>query len=278
MNRYKFTEEPHAHWLDEKPLLGTTTVLSIISKELTWWASGMCAGTMGWLNSKKADKNERLISAGAKLTDIKLMNVGQYLDLLDTAYKAHNVKKESRAAEGTDLHALAEEWIKNKMDGDNGEGANEELLAYVPNEKLRPFITYCERNVKRFLFSEIHCYSERLWVGGKTDFGYEDMDGNYVLADIKSRDKDYFSDHVQCGAYDILLSQNGGFDADGNKTFEMMKGTLVSGKIVQMDFDKHAIFTLGEKFKEPVFSNPQKNRDAFEFALGLYKLRQDYEG
>lgn len=266
MNRYNFNEEKHIHSLDGKPLIGTTTALGIISKELTWWASGMCAGEMGWLNSKKHDQNERLVKAGAKLTDIKLMNIGEYLKLLDMAYRAHHELKEKRAGEGTDLHALAEEWIKFKMNGGKESQSDNELFAYVAPEVLSSFITWCENNVKRFLFSEVHCYSERLWVGGKTDFGYEDMNGNYVLADIKSRDKDYFSDHVQMGGYDLLL-RSGGYDKDGNLIWQWTK-----------PFHRHAVFTLGENFKKPVFSeSPIKNCEAFECALGLYKIKQMYE-
>lgn len=281
MNRYKFIDEKgeHLHTLDDKPLLGTTTILKVISKELTWWASGMAVGEMGWKNPKRNDdgtyikdkaelvkrKEHCILNARGKLSQIIGMNDKEYFGLLETAYKAHNTKKEARAEEGTDLHKLANEWIIWKMSGKSFIEVNE--INHF--DKLQPFIQWCEKNVKRFLFSEIHCYSESLWVGGGTDFGYEDWDNKYVLADIKSRDKDYFSDHVQCGGYDIQLKENGGFDKNGNKVFnhhEMMS-----------DFNRHAIFTLGDNFKEPVFSIPSKNIEAFKCALGLYKLREGFE-
>lgn len=283
INRYNFDEEKHIHLLDGRPLIGTTTALGIISKELTWWASGMAVGSLGWLHKGKdkdgvipfRDKErlasreiERLVFAGTKLTEIKLMTVQEYIDLLDMAYRAHNAKKESRAQEGTDLHELVERWIKAQMDVAPFKASGENLIGNF--DKLKPFIDWCEKNVKRFLFSEIHCYSERLGCGGKTDFGYEDIIGNYVLADAKSRDKDYFSDHLQVGLYDIQLSENGGFDKNGNLIWDGAK---------KAHFDKHAIFTLGEAFKEPVISaSAELNRRGGEFAINLYKVRQQFEG
>lgn len=288
MNRYKFTKDPHAHWLDDRPLLGTTTILNVISKELTAWASGMaCAEFGGWKNPKRNDDGSYIDKRdkeklGERMQQCNLSmfkayqailagDAGDFMQRVNRAYKAHQVFKEKRATEGTDLHDLAEQWIKWKISGAPFVEVNN------PNhfDKLQPFIQWCLKNVKRFLFSEIHCYSERLWVGGKTDFGYEDNDGNYVLADIKSRDKDYFSDHVQCGFYDLLLLENDGLDKDGNKLWEMHKDR----KFHLGCFDKHAIFTLGEKFTEPVFSKSvDGNRKAAEFALGLYKLKKEFDG
>lgn len=261
MNRYKFIDEnkEHLHTLDGKPLIGTTTALSIISKELTWWASGMACAEFGWLNPKKNKSEDCEHEAIKGQQKIKAMAESEYIYFLNKAYRAHNDFKEKRAGEGTDLHDLAEQLIKWKMEG---------LEPLLIDPRLKSFFEWTEKNVKRFLFSEIHCYSERLWVGGKTDFGYEDMEGNYVLADIKSRDKDYFSDHVQCGGYDIQLQTSNGLDKDGN---------LIWKEETDKWFKHHAIFTLGDKFKEPVFSDPEDNRNAFECALGLYKLKQAYE-
>ncbi len=270
MNRYSFNEEKHIHSLYGKPLIGTTTALSIISKELTWWASGMACAEFGWLNPKKHTKEECLQAAEKGLRNINstfcpdagVWEWEEWNKFLNRAYRAHHDFKEKRAGEGTDLHELAEQWIGTCLK-ENGGRPDEPLLVDL---KLKQFVEWCLKNVKRFLFSEIHCYSERLWVGGKTDFGYEDSKGNYILADIKSRDQDYFSDHVQCGGYDIQLIENGGFDKDGNRLWP-----------IKERFYKHAIFTLGDKFKEPVFSEPTENRKAFEYAIGLYKLKQAYD-
>lgn len=282
-NRYRFDEVAHVHSLDNKPLIGTTTALGIIGKELSWWSSGMACKEMGWLPKNRDENNQeinrydkagleerqlqRITAAGVKLTDIKLMTIKQYLTLLDTAYRAHHEHKEARAVEGTDVHKLVEDYIHFKMNG--GEVvADDELFPYVPPESIQPFVRWCDKNVKRFLFSEIHCYSERLWVGGKTDFGYESIQGDYVLADVKSREKWYFSDMAQCGGYALQIIENGGLDKNGKDIFRLDK-----------PFTAHAMFPITEKFKEPFISaHCQDNEDAFENAVNLYKAKQRFEG
>ena len=270
MSKYRFLDEnkEHIHQIDRgqgwENLYGTTTAIDETLQKggLTWWASSMAVGTMGWLNPKKFEKETRLDSAAKSLFAIKTMDSDQYLDLLDEAYKSHNTKKLSRAKEGIDLHELAEEYIKYVMGGKspNREGNKIELLV--------PFIKWCDKNVKRFLFSEIHAFSEKLWVGGKLDFGAELVNGDYILADIKSRDSDYLSDHIQCGFYDLQLSESKeGYDKDGNVVWKM-----------ERPFDKHAIFTLGEKFTEPKFSESvSMNKEGAIHTLALYKIKQRFE-
>lgn len=279
-NRYKFIDEKreHLHTLDSKSLLGTTTIINeTLNKPLAFWASGMCAEKFGWINPKKHNAQEVFMAAehglnvlgqffSTPLEGLSKYDTNRYIKFLDEAYRAHNVKKESRAVEGTNLHAEAESYIKCKME--TGE-------SFLPSPLLTPFIMWCEKNVKHFLFSEIHCYSERLWVGGKTDFGYESMDGEYVLADIKSRDKVYFSDFVQCGGYDIQIQENQGLNKNGNIIFDF---PIDLGEILQHRFNAHAIFPLGENFKEPVISREtEKNRQAFENCVSLYKLKKEFE-
>lgn len=270
MNRYRFSKDPHAHFLDNKPLLGTSTITGVINKELSWWASGMCASKLGWMNPKRNDEgkylkgeaklkdrmNDCLVRAGDTLTKIKMMTVAEYFDLLANAYKAHNEKKESRAQEGTDLHDSAEEWIKGQITG---------VPILLPDPKLKSFIDWAEKNVKRFLFSEVCCFSEKLWTGGKTDFGYENMEGLNILSDLKSREKAYFSDFAQIGGYGEGIAENGIYDDNGNKLFD------------PINFDGYAVFPLTEKFTEPVVRlDTMRWRDTFKFCTGLYKSKNDW--
>ena len=277
-NRYKFIDEAgkHLHTLDSKPLLGTTTVISETLQKggLTYWASGMCAEKFGWLNPKKHTKEEVLRAAKKGLDHIANSYVNEiygneykdWIKYLDEAYRAHNTKKEARAVEGTDLHELCSKWIDFVM---SKPGYSIDFSI----EPIGKWVDWCDKNVKRFLFSEIHCYSEQLWVGGGVDLAYESMTGEYVLADIKSRDKVYFSDFVQCGGYEQQLMENSGLDKDGNLVWdksEIRKDSL--------GFDAHAIFGLGENFKEPVISREtEKNRQAFEHCMNLHKLKRGFE-
>src|SRR5258708_4411153 len=99
---YKFDKENHLHSLDGKPLIGTSTVVGVVSKPLTWWASGLAVAKLGWVKEltlyskpkptkEQISKNaqQRLESAGVHLLSVKDMDAQQYLSLLDKAYRAH---------------------------------------------------------------------------------------------------------------------------------------------------------------------------------------------
>src|SRR3990167_2236106 len=94
MNNYTFDRKNHIHLLDGVPMIGTTSVLSIISKGgLVYWASGMACETMGWSNAKKYSPIERKLKAMPIHDKIRGMDTDEYLKLLDKAYKAHAEKK-----------------------------------------------------------------------------------------------------------------------------------------------------------------------------------------
>jgi hypothetical protein len=48
-NRYKFVDTPkeHMHYLDSIPLTGTSSVMNVLSKPLSWWASGKACEVLG---------------------------------------------------------------------------------------------------------------------------------------------------------------------------------------------------------------------------------------
>lgn len=276
MARYSFDKEKHIHYLDGKRLYGTSTILDVLNKPgLTWWASGQACAEFGWtpLNKDKDGKiawreTERLKNRAAearivsdnRFTDIVRMSSAQYFELLDKAYRAHNDNKNTAATKGTKLHEHCETYIKRRIAGDSS-------LEGLPAEVL-PFVAWSENNVKRFLFSEIHCYSERLWVGGITDFAYEDMHERWILADVKSAKEAYFANMVQMGGYNLQLIDNGGMDMHGELTFTMGAGY----------FSGHAVFHFGEGFTEPTISYlVERNRRAFENTLALYKDSEEFD-
>jgi len=89
--------------------------------------------------------------------------------------------------------------------------------------KINPFIEWARKNVKKYLWSEVHCYSEKNWIGGISDVGIELNDGRVGIFDFKSAKEAYDSHFFQIAGYDIQISENGGFDAEGNKTFTLPK-------------------------------------------------------
>src|SRR3990167_917010 len=118
---YRFLDEKgeHRHELGGKPLLGTSSVVGVLAKPLTWWASGMVCGIFGWLNPKNNPVEALKSRAGEVLEQIKGLDTESYLFLLEKAYKAHNEKKEISAEEGTNMHSLLEDYVK-KMITDQG--------------------------------------------------------------------------------------------------------------------------------------------------------------
>jgi len=120
--------------------------------------------------------------------------------------------------------------------------------------------------VKRFLFTEGHCYSEKHWIGGICDAGYERLDGRFELGDHKSSREAYVSQFFQIAGYDIEISENGVLDANGNLLYTLEKPV-----------SRYCIFAFGGTTPQPCFYEDIKGgREAFLAALLLYrKLPQE---
>src|ERR1700722_16042386 len=120
--QYRFDEANHIHTLDGKPLMGTSTVVGVIAKPLTWWASGLAVESLGWqkkldprkVTSAEMELNEgqRKLRASVALREIKAMSGEEYLAKLDKAYRAHADSLNKSAGKGTDMHAALETYVK----------------------------------------------------------------------------------------------------------------------------------------------------------------------
>lgn len=276
MNRYRFDEKNHVHLLDNKALIGTSTIAGSVGKgsALSWWASSKACETLGWIKKEYAPDDKykkkclndahRLLEANDYLIKINKLTSEEYLALLDMAYKAHSKELKRTADKGVDLHAELEKYVKSKI---NRESFN---LNLDLKDQLIPFIVWSEKNVKKWLFSEVHVYSEELWTGGIIDAGYIDMNDEFVLADFKSGGA-WLSGMLQLGGYARQLTENiGAFDENGNRTWGD-SGTKIP--------DSLAIFPFKGGFKEPVIirGQTQKYMKGFENAVALYKLQQEFE-
>lgn len=254
---YKFNEKEHIHTLNGKAMYGTSTIVGVVSKPLTWWSSGMAVGKLGWTNSKLVKKEERAIIAELKLNEIKNMTPDEYVKLLDDAYKAHSTKLKDSAKEGTDLHAELERFVKDHMNG--------KLNDY--DSKILPFIEWTQNNVDKFLWSEAYCYSEKLFCGGISDCGVQLKTGEVGIIDFKSSKEAYFTQHVQIAGYDLEISENGVLDKYGNKVGELEKAVTFYG-----------VFPFGESVpKLHIKKNVVELKEAFTSAVSLYKSQQNYE-
>lgn len=277
MNRYKFINEldekgkrQHLHTLDGKPLIGTSTALKVLSKPLTWWASGLACAELGWVKPLKPyDKpkptkeqieengKKRLMKATEMLQSLATMNPSEYVSLLDKAYKAHSVKLDTSAEAGTDMHAELEKYVKKMMI----EGGEPRLMGTYEHPVIEVFASWAVLNVKRFIASECYCYSEELWTGGIVDLIYEDKEGRIVILDFKSSKEAYLSQFFQDAGYDIAISENGILDAEGNKV----------GEIGEVSY--YGVFPFGMEKPEPQFHYDIVGaRDGFKAAVVLHKI------
>ncbi len=257
MNRYRYFNEAgqHLHTLNDLPLIGTSRVVSILAKPLTWWASGLAVQTFGCpdpkvltkIKNKKAtiaERDKHVSSLRLAHTIIKGMSDEAYAALIDKAYRAHATTLKTTAVSGTDLHAECERYVKDQM-------RDHYLGVYDP--KIRPFIDWSSENVKRFLWSEGHCFSEKHWLGGISDAGYEKHDGTFGIIDFKSSKEAYIEQFAQCAGYDIQISENNVVDADGNLIYQLEK-TISEYCIFPFGGEKpHAYFNVDVKGMREMF-------------------------
>lgn len=223
-NRYRYIDEDeeHLHTLDGRPLMGTSSIVKVVAKPLTWWASGLAVKEFGCpdpkiltkIKNKKATQEEveAFYDFAAKMhLAIKGMGLADYIKLIDKAYRAHAVRLKDSAQEGVDLHAELERFVKDEMRGEN-------RMAEAYSPRILPFIRWARNRVKRYLWSEVNCYSERLWAGGISDLGIEDVDGGLAVLDFKSSKDAYPEQFWQCAGYAMEVGENGGLNAAGDVT------------------------------------------------------------
>jgi len=251
--KYKFIDEKgvHLHLLwsernqDWQALTGTTTIIDVLGKPLTWWASGLAVAKLGWTNSKiKVDGKYQEVPLEKRIEALKpvynqIMQDDEetFLKRLDEAYKAHSVRLDESADAGTDMHAELEKYVKECIK----KGGEPLEIVVTGNEKVSDFSVWSYKNVKKFIGSEVSVFNEILFIGGIIDCVAELKDGSYAIIDFKSSKDAYFSHFVQCALYDLQLSKNGAFDEKGKKLFELKKPV-----------SKYIVFPFGGKKLEPV--------------------------
>jgi hypothetical protein len=270
MNRYQYLNGngEHVHQLDGQPLIGTSRVGGILAKPLTYWASGLAVQTfgvpdykvLGRIKTGKAtlrEKADHMAALEAALKVIKGSTVEQYAALIDKAYRAHATTLKEKATAGTDLHAELERFVKDRMDI-----TDDTVLPNVMyDEKIYPFIAWSHDNVKRFLWAEGHCYSEKHWLGGICDVGYEKHDGTYGIGDFKSAKGAYFEHFTQIAGYHIQIEENGVLDSDGNQIYALEKPVT-----------EYIVVPFGAPKVEPQPHVDQAGlRDTFLHMLAVYK-------
>lgn len=259
---YKYIDEKgeHLHTFEGKPLIGTSSVVGVISKPLTWWAAELAAVECLEAGEKIPTIREEYLLACASSDKKKAIDeLQKKYPLFKQARFAHFSDKNKKADKGTDMHTELEKYVRGCLErGGEPEETDSEHRA------VKVFSEWAVKNVKRFLYSEIHSYSEKLWVGGISDCGFEDKQGKVGIIDFKSSKEAYIGQFIQIAGYDLQLQENGGYTAEGKKIFELEKPV-----------DYYVVFPFGAENPDAVANyDIEPLREGFKSALTLYKLLQ----
>lgn len=246
MSKYKFVNKgrSHTHTLarDEvnySPLKGTTTIINeVFPPPLAWYGSAKALELFGFITEKKEPdemKRKALLEKG--LADLTLLIEGEdrldkYADFLSTCYSNHDAYKRQKGKEGTDMHAMIEEYIKKCITEANGMPLGAPAASGNDKSPIFDFVVWACKDVKQFLWSEAHCFSEKLWVGGICDFGFVHKNGKIIIGDAKSGT--YSKYFIQTALYGIQIKENGLFTEDGTSIplIEQAYKTQIDGYMI----------------------------------------------
>lgn len=228
---YKFDEKRHIHTLNDKPLMGITTVLGVIAKPaLIPWAVKMMEQHIQ--NECSLDKDGNYQVSVDELTDAK---------------KAYTRTRDKAGDFGTEVHKLIEQSIK---EGKFVKSDNE-----MVNKALENFTGWVAENKVKFLESEKHLYSEKMWTGGIVDIVCE-IDGEIYIADIKTSSGIYPEMMLQMAGYHLMLDEMKDYD---------VKGYIVVNLNKKGGIKVQKTYAVDEK------------REAFLSALNLYKTLKNWK-
>lgn len=260
---YKYTDKNriHLHELDGRPLIGTSKVVGVIAKNLVWWAAELSAVECLEVGEKiPTIREEYLLACSSPDKKTAIDTLQKKYPLFKKARFAHFASKNDKAEKGTDMHAELEKYIKACLERGGGPEQIE-----TEHKAVKIFSEWAIVNVDKFLWSEIHCYSENMWVGGIIDAGFIDKQGKVGIIDFKSAKEAYISYFIQIAGYDLQINENGGYDADGKKILELPK-----------PIDYYLVFPFGAEKPEAITNyDIEPLKEGFKSALVLYKLTEN---
>lgn len=221
-------------------MTGVTTVLGVIAKPmLIQWAANMAVDYI---------KDNSASQQSIELTGVYMVPP----QLLEDARKAHTRRRDGRAKEGTETHALVEEYVKRCIT-DNGGAAMPESS---DNFQLNNFIVWSVANELVFLESEKVMYHPDWFVGGTVDLLLI-KDGKKYICDIKTSKSVYYEAHVQMAAYRSMLEHMGEDDILGSMIIHLSPEKALE-TYYHYDYDT--------------------NLEVFKAALTIYRAKAMYDG
>jgi len=209
--KFEFDEKTHKYFLDDKPLTGVTTILSVIAKPfLIPWASKMATEYIK-----------------DNLQDALNGNVS-WDSLLEDARKAHAQKRDKAG----DIGTLAHKWIENYIRGEINP-ITDDIKPMIDN-----FLEWEKANNPTYLETELRVYSEKYWYAGTLDLMME-IDGEVWLGDIKTGSGIYPEHFLQCAGYQIALQEMGQYpDIKGHIIINLQKnGKIETARSISFEKD-----------------------------------------
>lgn len=245
---YKFNSEVHAHTLDGAPLYGTSTVVKeVMPPFLAKWGA-QCA-----VDFTKKKIGDAVVGAYDETEAL--------YELLDESVGAWTKVRKDAATKGTDLHKDLEDYVQLCIEKFGGAPQVGESFT----GKVGAFAEWANSNVETFLWSEVHCYSKELWVGGIIDCVAKLRTGEIAIIDFKSSKEVYFNHLLQAAGYAAQCDENGLFTENGQPL--ATKNSINSvGALVVVPF--------GSSKLNPVkVTNVVEFKEAFAHLVAIYKLQ-----
>lgn len=244
-DKYRFDEKNHKHYINNREVTGTTTVVGVIDKP----------ALMPW---------------AVNLAMKKLLELGLTEENIEKAKKAPIEAKQSAGRFGTVVHALAEHFNKT---GDVISADSEELPDEVrtlvktltasqtkkANKLIAQYVEWFKKVGAKVHYVEQNVFSETEFVGGIFDLVLE-IDGKIYLTDFKTSSGVYPSQFVQMGGYHLQLEEM--MDRDYIPSFEI---------------DGYIVIHVPQKgrMKEYRKTNTDIYKRAFRACLYIYRLIND---
>ena len=241
---YRFNEEKHLHQIvvdgEWKNLTGITTILSVLAKPALIQWSANCA----------VDFIETII----KSTPNWRWSEQDWPNIFTEARTIHRKKKEKAGDIGTQIHVEIETLIKEAILSSDGriEG-NKEVSEFAQH-----FVNWAKENKVKFLESEKHLYSKKLFIGGIMDIVCE-LDGKLWIADIKTSSGIYFEAFWQMAGYELMMEEMGYPSLSGSIVLNIKKDGSFSEKRSVSNEDSRKgflacldIYRLSEKIKNTI--------------------------
>lgn len=245
-DKYKFDEVRHKHYIHNREVTGTTTIVGVLDKPaLVPWA--------------------------VKISMEKLKELGTLTDEnIEIAKKAPNNKKTSAGTFGTVAHFIAEHFNKTgvvlsadsdelpKDIQDKAKELNDKQKKKI-DKLINQFKDWLTDNKAKVIYAEQNVFSETHFIGGIFDMIIE-KGGKTYIADFKTSSGVYPSHFIQMGGYDIQLE-------------EMAE----RGYIEEIAPDGYIVFHVPQAGNMKVYekTNPDHYRRAFRACLYLYRLVND---